>query len=113
MMDAALKVADRTFASRLLLGTGKYRSHAEMKACREASGTDMVTVAVRRVDLTGRVGPEHPRFHRPLEDRAPCRTRRAATPRTTPSAPPRLGREALGTPWVKLEALGDPETLWP
>jgi len=111
-MDAALKVADRVFASRLLLGTGKYRTHAEMKACHEASGTDMVTVAVRRVDLTGASGPSVLDFVDRskialLPNTAGCYTVDDAV-RTA-----RLGREALGTDWVKLEVLGDPETLWP
>src|SRR5438045_9645623 len=53
-MSDILKVADREFHSRLIVGTGKYRSFAEMKRCHEASGADMVTVAVRRVNLTDR-----------------------------------------------------------
>ena len=47
-----LVIAGRTFRSRLIVGTGKYPSHAIMKAAHEASGTDMVTVAVRRVDIS-------------------------------------------------------------
>ena len=50
--DRSLTIAGRTFRSRLIVGTGKYPSHAIMKAAHEASGTDMVTVAVRRVDIT-------------------------------------------------------------
>src|SRR5712691_6701386 len=53
-MDSPLKIADREFHSRLIVGTGKHRSFAEMARCLEASGTDMVTVAVRRVNVTDR-----------------------------------------------------------
>src|ERR1700683_4721573 len=49
-----LKIADREFQSRLLVGTGKYRSFPEMARCHEASGAEVVTVAVRRVNLTDR-----------------------------------------------------------
>ena len=50
----ALKIADREFHSRLLVGTGKYRSFPEMARCHEASGAEVVTVAVRRVNLADR-----------------------------------------------------------
>ena len=50
-MDDALVIAGKRFGSRLLIGTGKYPSHEVMKRCHEASGADMVTVAVRRVNL--------------------------------------------------------------
>jgi hypothetical protein len=53
-MSEKLVIAGRTFASRLIVGTGKYRSFQEMQRCHEASGADMVTVAVRRVNLTDR-----------------------------------------------------------
>ena len=52
--DGPLKIADREFKSRLIIGTGKYRSFPEMARALEASGADMVTVAVRRVNLTDR-----------------------------------------------------------
>ena len=52
MPDNSFVIAGRTFTSRLIVGTGKYRSFPEMKRCHEASGADMVTVAVRRVNLT-------------------------------------------------------------
>ena len=51
-MQDSLVIAGRRFTSRLIVGTGKYRSNQEMKRCHEASGADMVTVAVRRVNLT-------------------------------------------------------------
>ncbi|HFB98897.1 MAG TPA: thiazole synthase, partial [Bryobacterales bacterium] len=53
-MSGTLKIADREFRSRLIVGTGKYRSFEEMRRCHEASGAEMVTVAVRRVNLTDR-----------------------------------------------------------
>src|SRR5437588_12292265 len=53
-MPETLKIADRECRSRRLVGTGKYRSFQEMQRCHEASGADMVTVAVRRVNLTDR-----------------------------------------------------------
>src|ERR1043166_2986815 len=53
-MPEKLKIADRQFRPRLIVGTGKYRSFQEMQRCHEASGADMVTVAVRRVNLTDR-----------------------------------------------------------
>ena len=49
--DRKLKIAGRTFSSRLIIGTGKYRSHDEMRRAHDASGAEMVTVAVRRVPL--------------------------------------------------------------
>ena len=52
MQNDALKIADREFHSRLIVGTGKYRSFQEMARAHEASGADIVTVAVRRVNLT-------------------------------------------------------------
>src|SRR5690242_19437876 len=53
-MPGKLVIAGREFSSCLIVGTGKYRSHQEMQRCHEASGADMVTVAVRRVNLTDR-----------------------------------------------------------
>src|SRR5208337_1765475 len=53
-MSATLTIAGREFRSRLIVGTGKYRTFPEMQRCHEASGAEMVTVAVRRVSLTDR-----------------------------------------------------------
>ncbi len=111
-MSLPFKIAGVEFQSRLLLGTGKYRSHEEMRACHEASKTSMVTVAVRRVDLTGKSGPsildyiDRAKISL-LPNTAGCYTVEDAV-RTA-----HLGREALSTPWVKLEVLGDPVTLLP
>jgi thiazole synthase len=111
-MDAPFAIAGRTFRSRLMIGTGKYRSFAEMARCHEASGAEIVTVAVRRVNLTDRsqeslldyIDRENMFL---LPNTAACYTAEEAI-RTA-----RLAREALGTPWVKLEVIGDRQTLFP
>lgn len=111
-VDRPLVVAGRTFRSRLFLGTGKYRSFEEMRACHEASGTELVTVAVRRVDFARAGGPNVLDFIDRskialLPNTAGCFSADDAV-RTA-----RLGREALGTHWVKLEVLGDEKLLLP
>ncbi len=112
MEDVPFKIADRTFQSRLIVGTGKYPSHAIMKQCHEASGTELVTVAVRRLDLSAK--GEAALLHwidrskiTLLPNTAGCYTAEEAI-RTCYLA------EELGlTKWVKLEVLGDPKTLFP
>jgi thiazole synthase len=107
-----LKIGGFEFRSRLILGTGKYPSPEIMVRCHEASGTDCVTVAVRRVDLkdTSRANflswIDRSRYTI-LPNTAGCRTAEEAI-RTA-----MLGREALGTPLVKLEVIGDEKTLYP
>jgi thiazole synthase len=111
-MSDALTIADRTFSSRLIVGTGKYSSHAVMQAAHEASGTEMVTVAVRRVDL-GATGTESllswidTSRIRLLPNTAGCYTADEAV-RTA-----RLAREAGLSNWIKLEVIGDEHTLFP
>ncbi|MCB9385023.1 MAG: thiazole synthase [Bryobacterales bacterium] len=108
----ALRIADRTFESRLIVGTGKYRSFQEMKRCHDISGADMVTVAVRRVNLTDRskeslldyIDREKMFI---LPNTAACYTADEAI-RTA-----RLGREVGLSNWVKLEVIGDQATLFP
>src|SRR5687767_812685 len=103
-MSDAFVLAGRAFRSRLLVGTGKYPSFAVMRAAHEASGADMVTVAVRRVDLKAR-GPESLLDHIDtkkifiLPNTAACYTVDEAV-RTA-----RLGREAGLSHWVKLEVI--------
>src|SRR6266849_3860312 len=112
MEDVPFKIADRTFQSRLIVGTGKYPSHAIMKQCHEASGTELVTVAVRRLDLSAK--GEAALLHwidrskiTLLPNTAGCYTAEEAI-RTCYLA------EELGlTKWVKLEVLGDSKTLFP
>jgi thiazole synthase len=111
MANDSLVLAGRAFASRLIVGTGKYPSFDVMKRAHEASGADMVTVAVRRVDLKAR-GPENLLDHIDrkmflLPNTAACYNVDDAV-RTA-----RLGREAGLSHWVKLEVIGDEKTLYP
>jgi len=105
-----LKIADRVFCSRLIIGTGKYRSYDEMKAAHKSSGAEMVTVAVRRVPLD-RSSESFLDYLDPslqiLPNTAGCYSAEEAI-RTA-----RLAREALSTQWIKLEVIGDQTTLFP
>ena len=111
-MDDQLVIAGRAFRSRLIVGTGKYRSFQEMMRAHEASGAEMVTVAVRRVNLTDRSKEslldyiDRSKFFI-LPNTAGCYTADEAI-RTA-----RLGREAGLSEWVKLEVIGDQQTLFP
>jgi thiazole synthase len=105
-------IAGRTFASRLIVGTGKYPSNAVMAQAHAASGADMVTVAVRRVNLNDRSGQSLMDFIDRekmfvLPNTAACYTADEAV-RTA-----RLAREAGLSNWVKLEVIGDEKTLFP
>ena len=110
-MSDAFVIAGREFGSRLIVGTGKYPSHAIMRAAHEASGAEMVTVAVRRVDITRKSESlldyiDTSRLFL-LPNTAACFTADEAI-RTA-----RLGREAGMSNWVKLEVIGDEKTLFP
>jgi len=110
-MSDAFVIAGREFGSRLIVGTGKYPSHAIMRAAHEASGAEMVTVAVRRVDITRKSESlldyiDTSRLFL-LPNTAACYTADEAI-RTA-----RLGREAGMSNWVKLEVIGDEKTLFP
>src|SRR6202522_733046 len=111
-MADVLRIADREFQSRLFVGTGKYRSFQEMKRCHAASGAEVVTVAVRRVNLTDRSKEsmldyiDRDRMFI-LPNTAGCYTADDAI-RTA-----RLGREVGLSNWVKLEVIGDEQTLFP
>jgi thiazole synthase len=104
-------IADRTFSSRLIVGTGKYPSNAVMAAAHRASGADMVTVAVRRVDITRKSESLLDYIDTAqiflLPNTAGCYTADEAI-RTA-----RLAREAGMANWVKLEVIGDERTLFP
>ncbi len=107
-----LKIAGREFRSRLLIGTGKYRSFPEMQRCHEASGAEVVTVAVRRVNLSDRSKESLLDYidtskYFLLPNTAACFNAEDAI-RTA-----RLGREAGLSNWVKLEVIGDEKTLFP
>jgi thiazole synthase len=110
--DTSLVIAGREFRSRLMVGTGKYRSNEEMVAAIDASGAEIVTVAVRRVDLdrTKEAGVLHhldPERHFLLANTAGCYGADEAVRYA------RLAREAGFNDFVKLEVIGDRETLLP
>jgi thiazole synthase len=110
--DDKLVIAGRTFSSRLIVGTGKYKDYAENAAAAEAAGAEIVTVAVRRVNLTDPNAPMLIDYVSPdkftyLPNTAGCFTGEDAV-RTL-----RLAREAGGWDLVKLEVLGDEKTLYP
>lgn len=110
--DEKLVIAGREFSSRLIVGTGKYKDYAENAAAVEAAGAEIVTVAVRRVNLTDPNAPMLVDYVSPekftyLPNTAGCFTGEDAV-RTL-----RLAREAGGWTLVKLEVLGDEKTLYP
>jgi len=110
--DEKLVIAGRQFNSRLIVGTGKYKDYAENAAAAEAAGAEIVTVAVRRVNLTDKDAPMlvdyiDPKKFTYLPNTAGCFTGEDAV-RTL-----RLAREAGGWDLVKLEVLGDEKTLYP
>src|SRR3954469_21467530 len=104
------KIGGKAFTSRLIIGTGKYRTHDEMKAAHRSSGAEMVTVAVRRVplDRSSESFLDHldPALQI-LPSTAGCYTAEEAVRAA------RLAREALATEWIKLEVIGDQTTLFP
>jgi thiazole synthase len=110
--DQPFVLAGRTFHSRLIVGTGKYRDFAQTKAALEESGAEIVTVAVRRVNITD-PNKENlldfidPRRYQILPNTAGCYTVEEAV-RTC-----RLAREAGVGDMVKLEVIGDQATLFP
>jgi thiazole synthase len=111
-LDKPLVIAGKTFKSRLIIGTGKYKTYEENARALEASGAEIVTVAVRRVNLTDPNQPKLIDFIDPkkvtyLPNTAGCFTGEDAV-RTL-----RLAREAGGWSLVKLEVLGDKKTLYP
>ena len=112
MSDNVLKLGKYTFKSRLFVGTGKYASLDVMKQALEASGTEVVTVAVRRLDLADRPGETLLDYidrekYTILPNTAGCFSADEAI-RTA-----RMGREAGMSELVKLEVLGDEKTLLP
>jgi thiazole synthase len=110
-----LRIAEKTFESRLFTGTGKFAGNSVMEQALLASGSELVTVALRRVDLEGAKGGfdddllshlRHPRFQL-LPNTSGVRTAREAV------FAAQLAREALGTHWLKLEIHPDPRYLMP
>ena len=112
MDNDVLRIAGREFHSRLIIGTGKYKSFQEMARAHEASGAEIVTVAVRRVNLTDRSREslldyvDRKKFFI-LPNTAGCYTGDEAI-RTA-----RLAREVGLSNWIKLEVIGDEKTLFP
>jgi len=112
MIDTPLVIAGRSFTSRLIVGTGKYPSHPVMAQAHAASGAEMVTVAVRRVNLSDRSRESLLDYIDTdrifiLPNTAGCYTADEAV-RTA-----HLGQEAGLSNWVKLEVIGDERTLFP
>ena len=111
--DDPLVIAGRSFTSRLFMGTGRFVSPAVLRQALDASGTEMVTVAIRMTGVDGS-GPDagilsaldRQRYHL-LPNTAGATSVRQAVFMAE------LAREALGTEWVKLEVIGDERTLWP
>ena len=111
-MEDELLIAGKRFKSRLMLGTGKYRTPEEMLASLEASGTEIVTVAIRRLDLDD---PSKKTLldyvdwskYTILPNTAGCQTVEEALMTA------RLGREVTSSNWVKLEVIPDPKYLLP
>jgi thiazole synthase len=111
-MTDSFVIAGKTFHSRLIVGTGKYRSFEEMARAHAASGADMVTVAVRRVNLTDRSKESLLDYVDRsklfiLPNTAGCYSADEAIRAA------RLGREVGLSEWVKLEVIGDEQTLFP
>jgi thiazole synthase len=111
-MNDELVIAGKVFNSRLIVGTGKYRNFPEMARAIEASGADMVTVAVRRVNLSDKTKEslldhlDRSKYFL-LPNTAGCYSADEAIRAA------RLGREAGLSEWVKLEVIGDQQTLFP
>ncbi len=110
--DTPFELAGKVFGSRLIVGTGKYRDFAETRTAVEASGAEIVTVAVRRVNITDRSRENlldylDPKRYQILPNTAGCYTAEEAI-RTC-----RLAREAGIGDLVKLEVIGDEKTLFP
>jgi thiazole synthase len=111
-MSNSYNLGSRAFTSRLIIGSGKYDSFEQNLACAEASGTEMVTVALRRTKLDAPKGEGLLDFISPdrftiLPNTAGCYTVEDAV------ATARMGRELLDTDLVKLEVIGDDRTLFP
>ncbi len=111
MQTQPLKIAGRSFASRLFTGTGKFASAERMAQAIAASGSELTTLAIKRVNLTG----EDPQILAPLRGLGINLLPNTSGARTAEEAcyVARLAREALGTHWVKLEIHPDPRYLMP
>lgn len=106
-----LIIAGRAFKSRLFLGTGKFRSNAEMKEAIAASGTEMVTVAMKRIELGDSEDDMLAHVVRPEIQLLPNTSGVRDAEEAVFAA--QMSREAFGTPWLKLEIHPDPRYLLP
>ncbi|MDE2572293.1 MAG: thiazole synthase, partial [bacterium] len=112
MQRDSFVLAGREYASRLLVGTGKYPSMEVMQAAHEASGAELVTVAIRRIHIDDPSGKTMLDYidrsrYRLLPNTAGCYTAKDAV------LTAKLAREALETDLIKLEVIGDQQTLYP
>lgn len=112
MIDDVLKIGKYEFTSRLIVGTGKYPCVEVMQAAHEASGTQFVTVAIRRISLDDRSGKTLLDYidrgkYSVLPNTAGCYSAKEAV------LTAQLARELLETDLIKLEVIGDPQTLYP
>jgi len=112
MTDDPLTIAGKTFRSRLIVGTGKYRSMEEMRDAIDASGAEIVTVAIRRLPLDK---PDEPTLMDYLDWQRYTILPNTAGCRTVDEAlfTARLARELTGSSWLKLEVIPDPDYLLP
>ncbi|MSQ12955.1 MAG: thiazole synthase [Dehalococcoidia bacterium] len=110
-MNDSLVIAGKEFHSRLMSGTGRFRNNDDMVAALEASGTQIVTVAIRRLDLDN---PNDRNILELIVDRYTILPNTAGS-KTADEAvfTAKLGREVTGTNWVKLEVIPDPKFLFP
>ncbi|HZZ65877.1 MAG TPA: thiazole synthase [Candidatus Baltobacteraceae bacterium] len=111
-MDDTLNIGNREFTSRLIVGTGKYPTLEVMQAAHAASGTQMITVAIRRISLDERSGKTMLDYidrerYTILPNTAGCYNAKEAV------LTAQLARELLDTDLIKLEVIGDPQTLYP
>src|SRR4030095_14822669 len=110
--SSTYEIAGKKFTSRLIVGTGKYVNFEIMRKAHEASGTEMVTVAIRRIDLKAKGEASLLNYIdlkkiALLPNTAACYTVKDAVDTAL------LAREALQTNWIKLEVIGDEKTLFP
>jgi len=106
-----LKIGGKEFHSRLLLGTSRYPSPRVLAKALKASGTEIITVSIRRINLNQQeqtfLGMEELKQYQLLPNTAGCFTAKEAV------LTAQLAREALGTDWIKVEVIGDERTLMP
>ena|ERR1043166_5456221 len=115
MLNDPLIIAGKSFTSRLLMGTSAYPNQQVMLDALEAAGAEIVTIAIRRINLKSEVGSRNLSVQQVLKDHAFTLLPNTAGCYTAEDAvfTAELAREALGTDWIKLEVIGERETLYP